>query len=87
MKTVFTIQGRGITADDLTTIREIIANNPDWHRTRIFQELCRRWNWVNDKGILKDLPEAGDLFWDIPLRSAQKSNAVPYLPDLISGKA
>ena len=55
MKTAFTIQGRQLTPDDLTAIRDLILNNPGWHRTRISQELCRRWNWVNDKGVLKDI--------------------------------
>ena len=55
METSFTIQGRLLTADDLSAIRNIITNNPGWHRTRISQELCRRWQWVNDKGLLKDI--------------------------------
>ncbi|MCD6188234.1 MAG: DUF4338 domain-containing protein [Desulfuromusa sp.] len=55
METAFTIQGRLLTADDLSVIRNIITNNPSWHRTRISQELCQRWQWVNDKGILKDI--------------------------------
>jgi len=55
METSFTIQGRLLTANDLSVIRDVIASNSDWHRTRISQELCRRWHWVNDKGVLKDI--------------------------------
>ncbi|MEA3546712.1 MAG: DUF4338 domain-containing protein [Thermodesulfobacteriota bacterium] len=55
MKTLLTLQGRQLTADDLFTIRNLITTHPDWHRTRISQELCRRWRWMNDKGRLKDI--------------------------------
>ncbi len=55
METARTIQGRRGTADDLGTIQNLIAAHPDWHRTRLSQELCRQWNWVNEKGRLKDM--------------------------------
>ncbi len=55
METAFTIQGRRLTTDNLSTIRNIIIDHPDWHRTRISQELCHLWHWVNDKGIFKDI--------------------------------
>ena len=49
------IQGRTITGDDVTTIRWMISNHPQWHRTRISKELCRLWNWTNEAGRLKDI--------------------------------
>ncbi len=55
METTLTLQGRRVAADDLATIRDLIASHPDWHRTRLSQELCRRWSWVNEKGRLKDM--------------------------------
>ncbi len=55
METALTIQGRRVAAEDLGTIRNLIANHPDWHRTRLSQELCRHWKWVNEKGSLKDM--------------------------------
>lgn len=55
MKKALNLQGRQVTATDLDTIRDLIAAHPDWHRTRLSQELCRHWNWVNEKGCLKDM--------------------------------
>lgn len=55
METALTIQGRQVATGDLSTIRDLIVTHPDWHRTRISQELCRRWGWVNEKGQLKDM--------------------------------
>lgn len=55
MESPFTLQGRQIGASELATIQELIASHPDWHRTRISQELCRAWNWCNEAGRLKDI--------------------------------
>ena len=55
MESTLTVQGREIGAADLATIRDLIATHPDWHRTRLSQELCRRWNWVNERSRLKDM--------------------------------
>ena len=55
MEMAFTLQGRRVTANDLDTIRDLIAAHPQWHRTRLSQELCRHWGWVNEKGCLKDM--------------------------------
>ncbi|MCP4285778.1 MAG: hypothetical protein GY792_15185 [Gammaproteobacteria bacterium] len=55
MESTRTIQGRQIGSADLSTIRDLIATHPDWHRTRLSQELCRRWGWVNEQGRLKDI--------------------------------
>lgn len=49
------IQGRTVTDKDIKIIQSIIASNPNWHRTRISQELCHLWNWKNDTGKLKDI--------------------------------
>lgn len=50
-----TIQGRLLTQKDIEWIRELIDNNPDWHRTRLSQEICTVWQWVNAAGQLKDM--------------------------------
>jgi hypothetical protein len=49
------IQGRQLLPDDLELIGRLIADNPDWHRTRLSRELCQLWNWRTDKGLLKDM--------------------------------
>ena len=55
METILSLQGRQVGAADLATIRDLIATHPDWHRTRLSQELCRLWGWVNENGRLKDM--------------------------------
>ena len=61
MESTLTLQGRQIGAADLATIRDLIATHPDWHRTRVSQELCRLWGWVNEKGRLKDMAARASL--------------------------
>ncbi len=79
MESSLTIQGRQVAADDIGAIRDLIAAHPGWHRTRLSQELCQHWNWVNEKGCLKDmaarallrkLDDAGLIELPVPLRSA-----------------
>ena len=55
MTSTLTIQGRQVASADLAAIRDLITSHPDWHRTRLSQELCRRWEWVNEQGRLKDI--------------------------------
>lgn len=49
------IQGRVVSTDDIEVIRSLIATHPTWHRTRLSQELCQRWDWVAASGALKDM--------------------------------
>ena len=49
------IQGRWVSPDDIAFIRRLIAQNPDWHRTRLSREVCVAWHWRNPKGRLKDM--------------------------------
>jgi len=55
MSKVLSIQGRDLTSDDIETIRHLITDNPNWHRTRLSKELCARWEWHTEKGLLKDM--------------------------------
>jgi len=55
MEQSVTIQGRHLTPDDVTQIRGLIVEHPDWHRTRLSKELCQLWNWRSAKGDLKDM--------------------------------
>lgn len=50
-----TIQGRLLRSQDIEYIRQLICDNPQWHRTRLSVELCRLWNWTDDTGRLKDM--------------------------------
>lgn len=49
------LQGRTLSAEDIVFIRQLIRDHPNWHRTRLSQEVCRGWNWTNGKGNLKDM--------------------------------
>ena len=50
-----TIQGRDLSSDDIELIRGLMADHPDWHRTRLSKHLCQLWNWRTDTGLLKDM--------------------------------
>jgi hypothetical protein len=49
------IQGRQLGPEDRVLVRHWLATEPTWNRTRLSRELCRRWNWCNEAGRLKDM--------------------------------
>src|SRR5450759_2640696 len=49
------VQGREISAANLTWLREVMAAHPQWNRTALSVHLCRVWNWRNAVGRLKDM--------------------------------
>jgi hypothetical protein len=49
------IQGRDVTPEILVEVRGLIAGQPDWSRRRLALELCRRWQWHNAAGQIKDM--------------------------------
>ena len=49
------IQGRTVSDDDIGLIRALICAHPSWHRTRLSQALCERWQWVAANGQPKDM--------------------------------
>jgi hypothetical protein len=52
---VMILQGREVTAADIELIRVLLAAYPTRGRTPLSAELCRRWNWRNARGQLKDM--------------------------------
>ncbi len=79
------VQGRMVTENDIQTIQSIIASHPQWHRTRISQELCHIWDWKNEAGrpkdiaaraLLRTLDHKGLIDLPAPVRSA--NNAYRY---------
>ena len=77
------IQGRELPAEDIGLIRSLLAEHGDWGRTRISEELCRRWDWRNGQGRFKDmaartlllkLERAG--FIQLPKRRSTSTNGV-----------
>ena len=55
METEQVIQGRRLGSEDIGLVREWLATEPTWNRTRLSRELCRRWDWRNGAGRLKDM--------------------------------
>jgi hypothetical protein len=47
-------QGRALTGAQRDELRVWIDAHPDWSRKRLARELCRRWNWRDERGRLKD---------------------------------
>ena len=52
---VMVLQGREVTGADIEWIRGLLAENPAQGRTALSRELCRRWDWRNARGQLKDM--------------------------------
>jgi hypothetical protein len=49
------IQGRMVTPEILAQVRGLIGEQTDWSRRRLALELCRRWQWHNAAGQIKDM--------------------------------
>jgi len=49
------VQGRNLDAEDISRIRQLIANHSDWSRRRLSEVLCSEWDWRNGSGRLKDM--------------------------------
>lgn len=49
------IQGRTLHSGDLQEVRNLIEQNPSWHRTRLSRELCELWGWRRLDGSPKDM--------------------------------
>lgn len=55
MKPFGTIQGYRVGNAELEEIRRLQESNPDWNRSRISVELCRRWGLIRADGGLRDM--------------------------------
>jgi hypothetical protein len=44
-----------ITPERIKQINKLIDDNPDWHRTKLSQELCKIWDWKGENGQIKDV--------------------------------
>jgi hypothetical protein len=55
MAEIMVVQGRELHAEDTELFRSLLAEHGDWCRTRVSEELCRRWDWRNGKGRFKDM--------------------------------
>ena len=48
-------RGRVVTADDVASIRQLIAENPGASRRRLSEKLCEVWQWKQANGALRDM--------------------------------
>jgi hypothetical protein len=44
-----------MTQERIREINKLIEANPEWHRTKLSQELCKQWEWRGENGQLKDI--------------------------------
>lgn len=54
MQTEIACQGRRLSADQLSWLRQWMADHPDWSRHRLSRVLAQEWDWRNGRGQLKD---------------------------------
>ena len=55
MKATTVIQGRETGEEDIESVRRLIKENPDLHRTGLSVQLAKLWNWRDANGQLKDM--------------------------------
>ncbi len=55
MEMLLTYRGKRITEQDVTFIREMIAQNPEESRRLLSQRLCQAWGWRQPNGALRDM--------------------------------
>jgi hypothetical protein len=48
-------RGRTVTAAEIESIQALIASNPGMSRCALSKELCRRWDWRQTNGTLRDM--------------------------------
>ncbi len=87
------LQGRTLTGDDLTELRALRAQHPDWHRTALSRHLCQLWNWRNGLGRLKDMAARTLLlkleargFIDLPPSQSCICRPCGQAPQIVSGQ-
>ena len=44
-----------MTTERVAEIKKMLEAHPNWHRTKLSQELCMKWGWVAENGQLKDI--------------------------------
>jgi hypothetical protein len=55
MMCVVVMQGRQLNGADIGLVRGLLSEHPEWCRSRLSEELCRRWEWYSAQGRLKDM--------------------------------
>lgn len=55
MEIIIKYRKRSVTKKDIVSVRRIIKSHPDKSRRFISQEVCRKWDWRQPNGVLKDM--------------------------------
>jgi hypothetical protein len=55
MDKTINLQGRSLSAQDIDSIEQLIADNPTLSRWKLSIALAKAWDWRNAKGDLKDM--------------------------------
>ena len=55
MEIIIKYRKRSVTKKDIVSGRRIIKSHPDKSRRFISQEVCRKWDWRQPNGVLKDM--------------------------------
>ncbi len=55
MNPILTYRGRTIYPKDIEFIKGLIEENPDNGRCALSRKICRKWNWIQPNGYLKDM--------------------------------
>src|ERR1700735_2771326 len=53
MVSAWRYRGRVVTAEDIASIRQLIAENPGASRRRLSEKLCEVWQWRQANGALR----------------------------------
>src|SRR5256886_11220865 len=77
-------RGRVVTADDVTSIRQLIAGNPGASRRRLSAKLCEAWQWKQANGALRDMVCRGLLLMlhragEIELPATRQTSLNPFV--------
>jgi hypothetical protein len=55
MEDILSYRNRGVTADDIVFIGQLITDNPALSRRALSQKLCEAWNWRQANGALREM--------------------------------
>jgi hypothetical protein len=69
------LQGRRIAATEMSWLQFWIGKRPQWSRKQTARELCRRWQWIDGRGRMKDFA-ARSLLLKLEARGAVKLPAL-----------
>ena len=84
------VQGRELSGEDIGQVQGLLAEHPEWGRTRLSEELCRLWDWRNALGRSKDMAARTLLLklersGHIQLPPRQRPSSNEFAPDSATG--